>query len=106
MNLQATASRSIAVPPIQEQHTIIHHIINKAFSLRLAISGAEREIALLREYRTRLIADVVTGQVDVRAAAAQLPDETELDQIVNEEEAQNNGEEELELAEEGEEIYE
>ena len=40
-----------------------------------AISRLEREIALLREYRTRLVADVVTGKLDVRAAAAQLPDE-------------------------------
>jgi len=33
-----------------------------------------REIALLQEFRTRLIADVVTGKLDVRAAAAPLPD--------------------------------
>ena len=36
---------------------------------------AEREISLLREYRTRLIADVVTGKLDVREAAVRLPDE-------------------------------
>ena len=36
-----------------------------------------RQIELLREYRTRLIADVVTGKVDVREAAVQLPDETD-----------------------------
>jgi type I restriction enzyme S subunit len=35
----------------------------------------EREIDLLREYRTRLVADVVTGKLDVREAAARLPDE-------------------------------
>ena len=40
-----------------------------------AISRLEREIELLREYRTRLIADVVTGKLDVREAAAALPDE-------------------------------
>ena len=33
-----------------------------------AIDKAQRQIDLLREYRTRLIADVVTGQVDVRGA--------------------------------------
>ena len=32
---------------------------------------------LLREYRTRLIADVVTGKLDAREAAARLPDATE-----------------------------
>ena len=35
----------------------------------------EREIDFLREYRTRLVADVVTGKLDVREAAARLPDE-------------------------------
>ncbi len=34
-----------------------------------AVSKIQRHIALLREYRTRLIADVVTGKVDVRDAA-------------------------------------
>ena len=42
-----------------------------------AISAALRQIELVQEYRTRLIADVVTGKLDVRAAAAQLPDETD-----------------------------
>ena len=33
-----------------------------------------RETALVREYRTRLIVDVVTGRLDVREAAAALPE--------------------------------
>ena len=33
----------------------------------------DREVALLHEYRTRLIADVVTGKLDVREAAEVLP---------------------------------
>ena len=37
--------------------------------------AVQREIDLLREYRTRLIADVVTGKLDVREAAAELPEE-------------------------------
>ena len=45
--------------------------------LNLTISRLEREIELLREYRTRLVADVVTGKLDVREAAAQLPVEAE-----------------------------
>ena len=31
----------------------------------------------MQEYRTRLIADVVTGKLDVREAAAQLPGESD-----------------------------
>ena len=39
--------------------------------------NARRQIELIQEYRTRLIADVVTGQLDVREAAARLPNETD-----------------------------
>ena len=35
-----------------------------------AFARARRQIDLVQEYRTRLIADVVTGKLDVRAAAA------------------------------------
>ena len=40
-----------------------------------AILRLEREIELLREYNTRLVADVVTGKLDVREATTRLPDE-------------------------------
>ena len=46
---------------------------------QLTTSHLEHEIDLLREYRTRLVADVVTGKVDVRDAATRLPDEAPLD---------------------------
>ena len=45
------------------------------------ISRLEREIELLREYRIRLVADVVTGKLDVREAAARLPDEAAPDRV-------------------------
>jgi type I restriction enzyme S subunit len=44
-----------------------------------AIARTEREIALIHEYRIRLAADVVTGKVDVREAAASLPDTPVID---------------------------
>ena len=37
-----------------------------------AMELAHRQIDLMHEYRTRLIADVVTGQIDVRDAAVEL----------------------------------
>lgn len=53
---------------------------------------AAREIELIREYRTRLIADVVTGKLDVREAAMRLPDEGEpLDEIESDVEADEAG---------------
>ena len=51
-------------------------------------------MALLREYRTRLIADVVTGKLDVREAAARLPDEVEELEPLDEADALIDGEEE------------
>jgi type I restriction enzyme S subunit len=64
-------------PPLEEQ-TRIAAAVNDALATSL-IAGerAAQEIALLREYRTRLIADVVTGKLDVREAAARLPEEVE-----------------------------
>jgi type I restriction enzyme S subunit len=44
-----------------------------------AVSRLEREINLLRDYRTRLVTDVVTGKLDVREAAARLPEEATSD---------------------------
>ncbi len=41
------------------------------------IARTEREIALMQEYRTRLTADAVTGKLDVRPAAAKLPEISE-----------------------------
>jgi type I restriction enzyme S subunit len=43
----------------------------------LSIQELLQEASLLREYRTRLIADVVTGKLDVREVAAGLPEEVE-----------------------------
>ncbi|GAA4617401.1 restriction endonuclease subunit S [Actinoallomurus liliacearum] len=60
--------------PVDEQRAIADHIDREWKPLNATITRAEREISLLREYQTRLIADVVTGKLDVRAAAAALPD--------------------------------
>jgi type I restriction enzyme, S subunit len=46
-------------------------------TLARLVASAEGEIDLLREYRTCLIADVVTGKLDVREAAARLPDDVD-----------------------------
>ena len=54
------------VPPVEEQKTICKWIADECKPLEEAILRAEEEIRLIREYRDRQIADVVTGQVDVR----------------------------------------
>ena len=65
----------VSVPPVDEQREIVRTIEGATHDLDDAISVAQRAIALLREYRTRLIADVVTGKLDVREAAARLPED-------------------------------
>lgn len=65
------------VPPFYEQIQVAKYIESETAGVVLAISRMEKEIELLREYRTRLIADVVTGKLDVREAAASLPEKAE-----------------------------
>jgi type I restriction enzyme S subunit len=67
----------LPVPPLTERKKIIDHIRMATTEIETGLSLAEREISLMREYRTRLIADVVTGKLDVRAAAASLSEEVE-----------------------------
>ena len=64
----------ITVPPVSEQDRIAAFLDNAQNKLTVAIGNCRGEQALLHEYRTRLIADVVTGKLDVREAAARLPD--------------------------------
>ena len=56
----------LVVPPPVEQAAIVQYVDATTVTLDKAIYAARREIDLLREYRTRLIADVVTGKLDVR----------------------------------------
>lgn len=71
----------VALPPREEQGAILEGLAGELSGANTAISRLEREIELLREYRTRLVADVVTGKLDVREAAARLPDEAPLDTV-------------------------
>ena len=67
----------IILPPVPEQSRIVENIAAETAHLEASTIHAEREIALLREYRIRLSADVVTGKLDVREAARDLPDTAE-----------------------------
>lgn len=63
------------IPPTIEQTAIVEYLNVLTAKIDTIIAASHREIDLLREYRERLIADVVTGKVDVREVAAQLPEE-------------------------------
>ena len=101
LNGDKYAKMAVPVPPLEEQKTICRWITEECKPLDDAIARTEDEIKLIREYRDRLIADVVTGQVDVRgwqpgpddvvddAALAALGDENE---YVTEEEEDGDAE--------------
>ena len=74
----------VALPSLSEERAIIEYVDEATAAIDAAIERTRRQIELLQEYRTRLIADVVTGKLDVREAAAQLPDETGEDDLIDE----------------------
>jgi len=73
LNIGKLMKEKIPLPPFENQ-LAIDELVRSVAPIRDAI---EREVSLLHEYRTRLIADVVTGKLDVREAAANLPEEPE-----------------------------
>jgi len=70
----------VLIPPLDEQDAIVR-LINHVDRRVARYARATKELigigfgvgGLLREYRTRLIADVVTGKLDIREAASTLP---------------------------------
>ena len=79
------------------QSDILEDLLNAHAPVDAAISRFHREIELLREYRARLVADVVTGKLDVREAAARLSNVAALDITTD---LTTNGTDETELADE------
>ena len=61
------------IPPPVEQHQIADYLKEATHGIESALKTTQREIDLIREYRTRLVADVVTGRLDVRPQAAATP---------------------------------
>ncbi|TDA64112.1 restriction endonuclease subunit S [Sulfuricurvum sp. IAE1] len=67
-------TQHLPVPPFAEQEAIIRYLDEETTSIDKAIELSKKEIDLLQEYKTRLIADAVTGAVDVRELAKELPE--------------------------------
>ncbi len=75
----------LGLPPINEQKKILEHLREKSAEIDQTISRAQHEIELIREYRNRLISDVVTGQIDVRGI--EVPEVAEEELLVQDEDA-------------------
>lgn len=75
LNVERIGAMGIPFPSCGEQMQIAKSVEAQTSPFEAALSRLEREIDLLREYRTCLVANVVTGKLDVREVAAQLPEE-------------------------------
>ena len=87
-NLASTNSTTLRVfpiplPPVDEQLEILDKVSEEIRTIHAATSRTVREIELVREYRTCLIANIVTGKLDVREAAASLPEVEHLKDEIN-----------------------
>lgn len=98
------AEYQVVLPPENEQRLILNHITYRIRSIETAFDRAEREIDLIREYRIRLIADVVTGKVDVRHLASVIDGEEAVFELEDQDEVLGEdeilGDEENDLVEE------
>ncbi len=59
-------SQYLPIPPIEEQKAIVEYIQQKNSAIDEMIANLRAEIDFLTEYKQRLIADVVTGQLNVQ----------------------------------------
>ena len=72
----------VVLPKSTEQVAIVRHLDEHMMLYDKALSQTRKQIELIKEYRTRLIADVVTGKLDVRDAVANQPDNVEDDELL------------------------
>jgi type I restriction enzyme, S subunit len=75
LNVERIGAMGVPIPPLVEQERIVAQTEQDTAQIDSSIAAIKREIDLIREYRTRLVADVVTGKLDVRNAAAEMPDD-------------------------------
>lgn len=92
----------LPVPSIEEQDLIVKTLKHQLENIEYSINQITNEIDLIREYRTRLIADVVTGKMDVRGLAFEMPEEFDDDDLLDVDEDELLEEDELEEVIDGE----
>ena len=73
VNLENTAARTIAIPSPEEQKPIVDYLTTKTSRIGSSQDIIQEQIKLMNDFGTRLIADVVTGKLDVRSGTASLP---------------------------------
>ena len=84
LSLDDVKNYPILLPPLAEQLAIVKYLDKVSADIDAAIARARRQVELVQEYCTRLIADVVTGKLDVRGTPAHLPEEEDEELAVDE----------------------
>lgn len=77
--MQILGGLVLLIPPLDAQDAILTAVAHETKQLDRAVDDARQHLEFITEFRTRLIADVVTGKLDVREAAAALPEVDPLD---------------------------
>ena len=86
-------SLPVLLPPLHEQARIVLSLYSATNGVEQTIATAERQISLLRELRSRLAADILTGKLDVREVAAGLREDLAELEPVEEDESEPDSEE-------------
>ena len=73
LNGEKYGNCSLPVPSLSEQTAIVRFLDHTERLIRHQIAATRKLIALLDEFRTRLIADVIVGRIDVRDVSTSLP---------------------------------
>ena len=66
VNRETLGGFPILVPPLKEQQQIIEYLDQKTTQIDQQKAKIKEAIELLKEYRTSLITNAVTGKIDVR----------------------------------------
>ena len=79
----------IALPSFEEQEAIADILDKEVAKTKVVIAALKKQIDIMKEYRTRLISDVVTGQIDVRGI--EIPDYLPVEDVDSDSESQEEG---------------
>ena len=90
MNFNNFCAVDLPFPSADEQRKTAVALREATANTATTITRAQHQIDLMSEYRTRLIADMVTGQLDVREAAEHLPNDLPEGQLPPTTEEQTN----------------
>ena len=74
LNTETVGGIQVPYPPAAERKRVTTFLQYSSNEFDTTISHIQKQVQSMNDYRTRLIADVVTGQIDVRDAAPKLPE--------------------------------